>query len=176
MRIGIPSYMVVALFSLTVVGCGEGGGGGPPAPTDQCLGATDQEALRAIAVFDAGLFDAGVQDGGGLDAGSADGGGADAGISHEAVRNLVIACILSQDCVDELIQGTQADVDACLAPCIDATPFADLSQGCADCYFQDMNCALVHCANLCLGSDPASCLACAEENCAPSRVLCTGID
>lgn len=173
MRHSVSSMIFSALLSLLVVGCGDDGEQTPQA-MDQCLNSDDQLALRQIST-PAPPPDAGV---GAPDGGATDGGvPTDAGIDHDAVRDLMIGCILQEGCLEETLSADQPALELCIAPCTGPTPFVDISDGCRTCYFDTMICGLENCANLCLGGGPAEpCLACSEEHCGANRLICTGLE
>ncbi len=62
---------------------------------------------------------------------------------------------------------------ACYTTCVqDAT---GLSDGCADCFGQVMDCTVANCAFQCIDSGSPACADCQENKCAPAFLECAGV-
>jgi hypothetical protein len=151
-------WVVVAATSL-VVGCGSNSDSGSAGASSdpQCVG--DYADLK-VSTFSAGVATSGAC------VNAADLGS----VCSNDVTGKAEGCGL--DC----LTMAAADMDACVASCLNTQVKPALSSGCVTCYATDVGCARDNCKFMCLSPTSAACTTCREQfGCIDAFYSCSGL-
>jgi hypothetical protein len=156
--------VVVAVTSL-VVGCGSDSDSGSPSAGGSAGASSDRQCVGDYADLTLSTFTAGVA------------------TSGACTNTADVSSVCSNDvtakaegCGLSCLTMGAADMDACVASCLDSQVSPALSAGCVTCYATDVGCARDNCQLKCLSPTSAACTMCRQQfGCIDAFYSCSGL-